>query len=438
MRICKFLCAIVMVTAIAIPVFAQDGITKFTFGENQYLELHYLLQIQGYSTQTKNQYFENNVWNTDSYWSKDFKIRRSRVILKGQAAQGVEFFMETDAPNFEDNNNGKNLFTQDAYIDFTIAKEFKIAFGHILLPFMHHDRQSAATLLCVDYTGAVVPVGGNVWRDTGIEFRGLLFGGIIDYRIGAFDGVDRLRKTYTDTFTGLTKNYKINNSDMPRITGRIQINLKDPEEGFFYSGNYLGKKSIISFGGGIDYQSGAYDDKKMYLFDIATPGNSISIPKASNYFAWTVDAYLDHPIGANNALTLQAAYINVKNSPFSKTKYYYYDSQTSEYNIQKASMYFVEGGFLFNGIIQPVARFYYKKAENKYVTATTAGYWTTTLGTNEGIKTASATTMEVAGGVNYFIKGHNANIKVEYAQELKDETSYSTEKKITVQCQILI
>jgi len=380
MRFTKLLVAIALVVGLASSSFAADSIAKFTFGDDQYLELHYLLQVQGYS-------IYSDGGSQSDYWAKDFMIRRSRVILKGQAAQGVEFFMETDAPKQENNNNtesdvtknGKYLFTQDAYIDFTIAKELKIAFGHILLPFMHHDRQSAATLLCVDYTGAVVPVGGNVWRDTGIEFRGLLANGLVDYRVGVFDGQDRKPGTPT-----------INKNDMPRFTGRVQVNLKDAEEGFFYSGNYLGKKSIISFGAGIDYQQDA--------FDAGT--------KAKDYTAWTVDVYFDHPVAANNVLTLQAAYVNVKNSPFM--------TGTPE----KANMYFAEGGFLINGTWQPVARYYYKETE-----------------TLAGIKSKIS---EIAGGINYYIKGHNANIKVEYAQQLKDESDDFKNKQVTIQCQIFI
>lgn len=383
MRFTKLLVAIALVVGLVSSTFAADGIAKFTFGDDQYLELHYLLQVQGYS-----QYKDGGA--EKDYWAKDFKIRRSRVILKGQAAQNVDFFMETDAPNQEGNQpvdknpskEGGYLVTQDAYINFAIAKELNIAFGHILLPFMHHDRQSAATLLCADYSAAVIPLGGNAWRDTGVEFRGLLGGGIVDYRIGVFDGEDR----------DATSTPVINKNDMPRYTGRIQVNLKDAEEGFFYSGNYLGKKSIVSFGFGVDYQQDVYADGT----------------KAKDYTAWTADVYFDHPIAANNVLTLQGAYVNVKNSPFFN-------------NVKKADMYFVEGGFLINGALQPVARYYYKKTES-----------------SAGVK---STTSEIAGGLNYYIKGHNANIKAEYAQEIKDEsgsTKNFKNKKITVQCQILI
>ncbi|MEW6525204.1 MAG: hypothetical protein AB1444_00890 [Spirochaetota bacterium] len=399
MKLSKLLVAIALVVGLAAPTFAADSIAKFTFGDDQYLELHYLLQVQAYSL-----YKDGNP--ESDYWSKDAKIRRSRVIVKGQAAQGVEFFMETDAPNFEDNNTGKNLYTQDAYIDFTIAKELKIAFGHILLPFMHHDRQSAATLLCADYTAAVVPVGGNVWRDTGIEFRGLLANGLVDYRIGVWDGKDRTQITWDDDSNPLTPNvyrYTLNKNDMPRITGRVQINLKDAEDGFFYSGNYLGKKSIISFGFGLDYQKDAYD-AFTYTGDLNK--------KDEDYTAWTVDFYFDHPIAANNVLTLQGAYVDVKNTPFSSVTV----GGTTIYP-EKLKMYFAEGGFLINGTWQPVARYYYKKIE---------------VGGVDG------KVSEIAGGLNYYIKGHNANIKVEYAQQLKDETDDFKNKQVTVQCQIFI
>ncbi len=371
MKLSKLLVAAALVVGLAAPSFAADGIAKFTFGDDQYLELHYLLQVQAFS-----QYKDGGT--ESDYWAKDFKIRRSRVIIKGQAAQGVEFFMETDAPNQEDGAQ-TNLFTQDAYIDFTIAKELKIAFGHILLPFMHHDRQSAATLLCADYTTAVVPVGGNLWRDTGVEFRGLLANGLIDYRVGVFGGKDR-----DATTTPIT-----NKNDMPRYTGRIQVNLKDAEDGFFYSGNYLGKKSIISFGFGVDYQQDVY----------TTPG-----AKAKDYTAWTADVYFDHPVASNYVLTLQGAYVNVKNGVFGVSA-------------EKANMYFAEGGFLINGTWQPVARYYYKETENGSVKSKTS---------------------EIAGGLNYYIKGHNANVKVEYAQQLKDDSDDFKNKQITVQCQIFI
>ncbi|HOF14431.1 MAG TPA: hypothetical protein PLN01_08935, partial [Spirochaetota bacterium] len=95
MRFLKFLVAIVMVAGVAAPVFAADSIAKLTLGDDQFIELHYLLQVQAYSLQKEGA----TATGDEDYWSKDTKLRRSRIIVKGQAAQNVEFFMETDAPN---------------------------------------------------------------------------------------------------------------------------------------------------------------------------------------------------------------------------------------------------------------------------------------------------------------------------------------------------
>lgn len=51
MRFLKFLVAIVMVAGVAAPVFAADSIAKLTLGDDQFIELHYLLQVQAYSLQ---------------------------------------------------------------------------------------------------------------------------------------------------------------------------------------------------------------------------------------------------------------------------------------------------------------------------------------------------------------------------------------------------
>src|SRR6056297_3479158 len=184
MRLFKIMLMLLLAMAFVMPAIAQeDGVAKLTYGENKWVALHYLLQAQG-------SYQQNADNEGKNYYGNDAKIRRSRVILKGQLSEKVSFFMETDAPQ-QEGYEKSTLFTQDAYIDFAIADEFKIAAGHILLPFMHHNRASAVSLLGVDYNVKTVPVGGNVWRDTGVEARGLLFGGIIDYRVGAFNGEDR-------------------------------------------------------------------------------------------------------------------------------------------------------------------------------------------------------------------------------------------------------
>jgi hypothetical protein len=62
-----------------------------------------------------------------------------------------------------------------------------------------------------------------------------------------------------------------------RFVGRVQINLLDPETGFFYGGTYFGTKRVLSIGGSYDFQNG-------------TTGTG-------TYQYWDVDGLLDLPVG---------------------------------------------------------------------------------------------------------------------------------------------
>ena len=427
------LLAMLAVALFTMPVFAQDaGVPKLTYGPNQWLQVHFLLQAQYQSAAIwdadRPAYAEDET-DSDATWDSTFKIRRARIILSGQVAQNVSFFVETDDYNRGGRGNagaaggtGEGTFIQDAYVDFTIAPEFKIAMGMILLPFMHHNRQSAVSLLGVDYNVDVVKFMNNkVWRDTGIEFRGLLAGGVIDYRIGVFQGQER--ELDVENEAGTDRVGHLNGNAAPRFVGRIQLNLMDAEDGFFYSGNYLGKKKIVSFGGGIDYQSNAGID---YDYQTSTPN------KIDDYFAWTLDFTVDYPFAPGTVLALQGAYVHIDNrwSRTTKTRihgtalesYYDYDYYGEEYG------YFVQAGLLLMNTIQPVIK--YSTWVNKNKNAI-------------GDDTSTYLTF----GLNYFISGHNANIKIEYRHPLGEDESRSPsvdqidtsgQQQVTLQAQIFI
>jgi hypothetical protein len=81
-----------------------------------------------------------------------------------------------------------------------------------------------------------------VGRDAGVQLRGLLVGSHIEYRLGLFQGLRNVRTT------------ELESRNFFRFMGRVQINLLDPETGFFYAGSYLGTKKILSVGGSFDVQ----------------------------------------------------------------------------------------------------------------------------------------------------------------------------------------
>lgn len=191
--------------------------------------------------------------------SNEFFTRRSRVMLLGQATENVHFFLNYDAASAGVSGNqadGRQTpVLTDAMIDYRFSPAFNVVVGRQLVPFSIDNNTSAVTLTGIDYpTRALVnqpsTAGGAFWRDDGIAVRGLLGGGMFDYRVGYFAG-DR---------SGT------NNPERDgRITGMVMINLASPQGGWFFNQNSLGALDVLSFGVGYDQMSrSAIDDHKAF------------------------------------------------------------------------------------------------------------------------------------------------------------------------------
>ena len=201
-------------------------------------------------------------------------IRRVRLLVGGQIARNVSFFVETDAPNLGKKlADGKSitpqLVVQDAYGEFRLRDWLLVDAGLMLVPFSRNSVQSAATLLAIDYGpysfAQSVPTQCTAGRDTGIQARGHFLGSRIEYRVGAFQGAHR-----PDL------------EPSARFIGRVQYQFLETEgTGFFYAGSHLGTKRVAALGAGFDVQG--------------------------DYRAQVVEFFLDHPLGPGS-LTAQLAY----------------------------------------------------------------------------------------------------------------------------------
>jgi hypothetical protein len=211
---------------------------------------------------------EDNAGESDK-WSKDFYFRRARILGMGSVHKNVKFFFDTDVPNSGKKGNADNdLILNDAFIDLQVMPEFNVSFGRILVPFSVENKASAALLLGIDYNTNVTKLPLNFiksafWRDDGVEVRGILLDGLIDYRVGIFDG---------EGDTGL------NPDDHLRSTGMVMINLGDAQPGWFYNMNSLGSLKVLSLSAGYDY--------------IGNGGAGIEDGKA-----WNVGAHIEQPLG---------------------------------------------------------------------------------------------------------------------------------------------
>ena len=205
-------------------------------------------------------------------WKNDLYVRRTRLLVGGTLFGVFDYFIDTDIPNMGLSTPGTmdvmgtptatNLKTatglniQDAFVTFKPMGDLvKVDAGYMLPPLAHNAVQGATTLYAWDYfansfRANALGINGNfgfdgspVGRDAGVQARGLVAGGLVEYRLGLFQGI---RRTASAT--------EVAGRNFVRVAGRVQVNLLDPETGFFYQGSYLGTKKVLSVGATFDIQ----------------------------------------------------------------------------------------------------------------------------------------------------------------------------------------
>jgi hypothetical protein len=297
----------------------------------------------------------------DSYGHNLF-LRRARILIGGSLFGQIDYFFDTDFANLFLSNtvgggagmpgtqvkNTPGMNIQDAFATYKgLGDVLKVDVGYMLPPMSHNAVQGATSLYSWDYFAytfqhqtAFPATASSVGRDAGVQFRGLVFGGKLEYRAGVFQGV-RVAPTATD----------VGARNFFRLAGRLQVNLLDPETGFFYSGTYLGTKKIASVGASYDFQD--------------------------NYRYWALDGFVDMPVGPGTA----TAQVNFA---------HWHGGSTVALADQAAVS--AEAGFNFTQVqVSPIVRYEH--------------LWTD----------AGANVNRIGGGVAFWPFGHNSNLKLFYS-----------------------
>jgi hypothetical protein len=276
---------LVMVLSVATAIAGP----KMEIGEDSWLRVRFLGQ-------------PHFSYQDDAADKEEFYLRRGRIIIDGQIADGVNFFMETDNDNAGKAGAAPQTDIQDCYADIRVLDKDEgqlwVQAGLILLPFSFENRSSAASLLGVDYNAEAIKLANTfVWRNYGVELHGN-YGERIACRVGAFDG------------------YGAADDASVRMTGHLEVALKGKAQiGGFFSQNRLKNETYVSVGAGIDYQDGANVDAATNTVDNQ---------------AWVVDVQSCISINEDMAVTVNGAY-------------YDYDSAAYEGNTA-----FVEAGLLYD------------------------------------------------------------------------------------------
>ncbi len=244
--------------------------------------------------------------------SQNLFLRRTRILVGATLFKNFEFFFDTDYPNLNKAPNAPSgepnpkatpgMNVQDAFATVkAIDDALMIDLGYMLPPLSHNAVQGATTLYGWDYfsnsfrhSNVFGSSSDPVGRDTGVELRGFLIDHIFEYRVGLFQGKREP-----------ASNRSVASRNFFRTAARLQINLLDPETGFFYAGSYLGTKRILSFGVSYDFQEQYHHSSGDGILDMPLgPG---VITAQADVSHWTGGSWVALP--NQTALMTEAGYL---------------------------------------------------------------------------------------------------------------------------------
>lgn len=330
----------------------------------------------------------------------DFVIRRAYLPIHGTITPRLDFFVNLAADKIGMDGGvddsglglGSGFAVRDLWGRIKLADEaLMFNIGRMYVPLTRTPDEKAFLAIDFDWTQdgsrgeAFFP--SKVNRDEGVMLWGNLADDVLRYRLMVADGVEANETLPAPDFT-------TNPDDNLRFVGRVSVSLLDPEKEFFNPQTYLGEKSVLSIGAGIDFQ----EDLIMGIG---------ANRRERDYTAWTVDLHYDQPIG-DGGLTLEAAYIDINNGP-------------NEINFTRmepgfdATIASAKAGYFFPVGLQPVV--HWEKLNMKNGLDDTNFY---------------------GGGINYYIKGHANKISLDVTQvdQEREDTDFQDHLIVTAQIAI--
>lgn len=256
-----------------------------------------------------------NDWHMDNAYIElhaGGKIHKMVGVTVNLAANMLSLF---NPPGGGMGEGGAYVAVEDAIISFDFDDAFHLWAGHLLVPV---DRANASGPFFMIpwnypgfYAGVAAPMEGPLGRNNGAVVWGDLSGGKVTYLAGVFDNA--------------------NVGSSPLYTGRLRLDLLDPEGGFWGNASFFGDKDVFSIGLG-----------GQYMKDGSGPG--------TNWTDVNADVLLEKKIPGGGWFTAEGAY-------------YHYG--VADGNI--SDTFYLLGAFATGpvgiGNVQPMARFQWEKVK---------------------------------------------------------------------------
>jgi hypothetical protein len=366
--------------------------------EDSSLELGFRMQTQFLSSTNANA-------DSSGDHEEKFTIRRASVRLGGNVTKWVKFFLQVgnnDEPGTDNEPTDVELI--DAYINLHLHDLAQVIMGELMVPSSREHLTSSAALMPIDHPGITGYSltwglnGGAVFNTAAFEDGNLALEGDANLRdlgatlFGTFSLTDMVHaKYYVGAYNGI--HFMNDDDDKERVAARLQINFLDPEPNYYNLSTYLGQKKTIGIGASIDSQ-------QRIARDLIDDDNV-------NYIFYSVDAFADIPVGPGSA-TIEAGYsnLNLDNSTALRDST---NGPPKNGQETEGQGFYVQSGYFINNLnLQPWALYesWYSDASDDL------GSWSSWR-----------------AGLSYFIKGHNANIKVGFEQFRADDKIGGTADK---------
>lgn len=352
---CRVLSAALAAVFVAGAGAANAGGT-ITFGEDKSVSV-------GFGMRASFKSVEDAAPNGSSR-SSDFNLDSSRLFVSGSLNKYISGMFNTVF-----NEATYDTKVIDANVQIKFAPEYNIWVGRFLSPSDRANLAGPYYSLGGGYWAGIASRygfnGGYVGRDDGVAIVGDLMGGKVGYSAGVFEG----HTAFNITGGGLgLANSKGDGSDGLMYAGRVQVDLWDPEPGYYGTGNYLGTKDILAVGVAGRTQSG---------------GASFA-GASGTYSSYSVDFLLEKKDFGPGGVSIEAAY---------------YDYDTDGVILAEQGKAYSAGmGYIFSekvgwGKVQPFVRWQKFDADN------------------------SISDRKYDVGVAYIIEGYNAQISAFYGNQ---------------------
>ena len=325
---------------------------------NEKIDLGFRLQVLGIST-------ERDLDGDGEFEGfEDFRIRRGRFRLKGTVNEHFGMFFQTDV-------SGNDIIMIDAYVHLKKDAKLQAFIGQHLAPTSRQTITSSGALMAMDRPGSIYKA--LTWGGRGLSTFNTSTYGDSDSGIRGpaqvrdtgvtVHGVNSKDKTHFKYYLGMYDGTPAPGEDGERYTGRLQFNFGDAEPSYYSTSTYLGNKDTVGIGVSYDSQSNVAGSR--------TP--------TTDYTYWEVDLFAEKPMGGGS-VSFEAAMHNLD-----------LDGANPQ---AEGDGFYVQAGYLMSN----------KKWQPWFLYDS----WTADAAGGKG----SFDLWRI--GVSYFIKGHNANLKIGY------------------------